>query len=742
MSAWPRPYGLSFPINTNTAAPSSKGHLYADFRNVTSLFSNDGFTVVAWYRPSTPQYQATGKNFFGYAASHDGGNQQQTGPMVKASCAAASLYTAANSGVILGMTFITETNSGTIDSVIALSLSSAFPLGEYACIATVANSLPCITSAASYQHRQVYVNGANYFDGSSVTNKTYNPRSFWLVANHYGYANGALCAAAIITGPISSLDAVFLSRYPATEFAKISSYDVYCWEFTDVRTRYSELTGKNAAGSLDFIRTVSSSGWDRQEGSHFWPEYFVRLHDQSADGQIIVNSANDVNLTPYAAHVSINRNIGNFFNRQSAGVAQVALTNVASGATPWTQSKMRQDGGLSITAFYGGSLHVLFSGYVKDIAVARAPGNQLNATITAYDSIGLFRREYISERYRQNTIINSYFSEVVSGGAKRTYSSITAVGVNVPLIYTKEERSIDEVLNRMASFYNPWQWLGYRVNSTAGSLSLINVLRAEPHSYAISATAADTITEFYGLSARTDTENIVNRMSVNIFPRQSSLSQVTSGAGIELPIQISAQSTLVLFFLHGDAQHNEWDGIPGEVQSTFTNSTHFVFNTKSDNTGSNLSANLTITATSYGVKGMYVLANTHATSFGFLTQFVTQPRVFKTRGEGVITSQSSTSQSSYGLRELNIVDNPWHQKEADTRSFAHYMVDRYKNPIQTIDAAFKKFPNVFYNVGAVVSLVDSLSNTGGKYIITSVDYDIAIERGKEQTLRITGEKHE
>lgn len=720
--SWPRPNSLKTPATPTTSwGGTNEGYLFANFTNVASLTKPQGFTMVAYARINSPLPNNNGRIFTWFKTQSETcyiGVQQTSDQLTNVP------------------NFIYSTNSGKIGH----SASALFPNDEFFCIAAVVDSASVVSN--SYAVISLYANGGLYSETEAKScSVIYPPNSCFMFVNHAQNCPFEISCAAFIGGPISSADASFLSRHPPSEFSQVTSHDVYYWYFDSLGPRFPERNQLGGTARDFFISTNVTTPFLLSNTSHFWPEYFVRLHNQSSDGQIVVNSVNDVMLTDYVTHVSIARNVSNLFQPPRVGVAQIMMTDVTTGFTPWTQDKLREDGGISVTAFYGGSLHVLFAGYIKNMSVQRGPAAQLSAVIAAHDSVGMFRREYISERYRQDTVVNSYFSEVVSGGPKRTYSSITAIGVNIPLIYTKDARSIDETLGRFASFYNPWVWLGYRVNSNAGSLSLINVLRAEPHSYAISTTAADTITEFFGLSARTDTENIINKFDITIHPRESALSQVNSGAGITLPIQISAQSTIRLWFYHSDAANAEWDGIPGEVQSTFTNTTHYIFNTKSDNSGSNMSANLSIVATSYGVKGLYIISNSNANSAGYLTKFITQPRVFRTRGKGVVTRESTTSQNSYGLRQIGISDNIWHQIEADTGSFAAYMIDRYKSPIETTGVTLKSWPHCFYNVGAVVSLVDTLANINGKYIIASVDYDISLERGKSQTLRIEAEKH-
>lgn len=745
---WPRPQSLRTPP-VSTTAPSSDvaAYMYADLTTVQSLWSNDGFSIVAYCRANSHQPVRPYMSLAGFStAPVKGAGYIGMGVTIGAAVGSAGgLFTSADSGVYFGRAWFTESGSGTPWTTQGGTANEIFKFDESHCVVHVANSLLCTTDGRSYHTHQCYVDGALHLDSySNATTPIYNPRSLYFTANVHGQLNGVdLTAVGIITGPISSLDAVYISRHTLEDFARISSHQVWAWRFDHESNRYKETTGKSPYGSYDMFRnTAVNTPFTLSDKSHFYPDYFVRLHDTSSDGQAVVNSSTDVNLTPFAGHVSVIREAANMFARPSAGQATVLLKNVSSGYTPWTQTKLREDNNLSVSAFYGGSLHVLFSGYIRDIKTDRHPGGHLDVTINALDSINFFRREYITERYRANTYVSSFLTDVISAGVKRTYSSITAVGRAIPVIWTRDERSIDELLGRAGTFYNPWSWLGYRVNSQAGSLSFINVLRVEPHSYAISGTSVESIDAFYSIASRSDTENIINRLNIRIFPRESSLSQVTSGAGLDLPLQIPANTTRNLWFYHADAEHNEWEGIPGEVQSSFVNSTHYVFNTASDGSGLNASAHLTITATSYGVKGFYQLQNTSANTDAWLVRFVTQPRVFKKRGEGLAQSVSSTSQVSYGLREMSISDNIWHQVDADTSSFAHYLVTRYKAPVPKIEATLRQYPFCFFNVGALVSVVDTISNVNGQYILTSVDHDINMGRGKEHTLRLRGEHHE
>jgi hypothetical protein len=171
--------------------------------------------------------------------------------------------------------------------------------------------------------------------------------------------------------------------------------------------------------------------------------------------------------------------------------------------------------------------------------------------------------------------------------------------------------------------------------------------------------------------------------------------------------------------------------ISGKDMVTPAATTDYLMNSASDGSGTNLTANLTVTA-NYGTEGVnYTLQNTHATSTGYVTKL-------QARGKGIYTYdpvtmflEDTTSEDANGTLELGL-DFKYEQRVDIADLFADVHLAAYSNPTTTVEdvtyiANYDAYALITWlelEPGMRFEMYEEQTAIGGTWILSGVNFSI------------------
>lgn len=225
-------------------------------------------------------------------------------------------------------------------------------------------------------------------------------------------------------------------------------------------------------------------------------------------------------------------------------------------------------------------------------------------------------------------------------------------------------------------------------------------------------------------------DNIINRMTVTAYPKKV---DTTTQVLFDLadPMVIGSAETM-------EFRSNYIDPSGGGAQvsadtasmRTPTETTDYLMNTLEDGTGTDISANLTVTAV-YGTEAVtYTLVNTYANT-GWIT-------FLQARGKGVYTYNpvESAKQNTASINEFGYQGESLHQKYSRTTSNgvveANKILENNKNP-RTVLNSVSFFANssdalmfsfLALDVGDLINIIETQLNINGYFYIQGVGFEV------------------
>ena len=177
-------------------------------------------------------------------------------------------------------------------------------------------------------------------------------------------------------------------------------------------------------------------------------------------------------------------------------------------------------------------------------------------------------------------------------------------------------------------------------------------------------------------------ESYYNQVDSKAYPRKVDTSNVVLFS-LERPLEIGAYQTVTMKGRFRDP-NQEAQTVAALSTVTPVPGTDYIFNTEEDESGSNITSDLSVTAV-YGANGVdYTLENT-----GAITGYVTQ---LQARGKGVyiyrpveILREDETLVANDGARTLNM-DLPYQDDPLQTTDIAVALLDRHKAKHTTINS--------------------------------------------------------
>lgn len=181
---------------------------------------------------------------------------------------------------------------------------------------------------------------------------------------------------------------------------------------------------------------------------------------------------------------------------------------------------------------------------------------------------------------------------------------------------------------------------------------------------------------------------IRNQIRVEVHPR-------TEVTAIELTrmydkplIQPGESQTYWLDYVYNNRE------VVATLLTTPAATTDYTMNSLADGTGTNLTANFSVTHTALGTVGKVVVTNNGATA-GYVTLLKMRGNALDEPMKATVERPDTTSQGVYGVRTLKI-DQPWVQTIALAKELAGYLSGLLSNPLTEPVIEMEGYPNTQY----------------------------------------------
>jgi hypothetical protein len=223
---------------------------------------------------------------------------------------------------------------------------------------------------------------------------------------------------------------------------------------------------------------------------------------------------------------------------------------------------------------------------------------------------------------------------------------------------------------------------------------------------------------------------VYNQVRYTAYPRLVDAAPTTVLFSLNSPIQIAPGDTKANIFGRFRDPAGGASRVAGRDLQTPAATTDYLMNSTSDGSGTNLTANLTVTA-QYGVEGVsYTLTNTSA-SVGYVTKLQARGRGVYTYDTITLMVEDAASQLIHGARALNL-DLKYQKSIANVESFAQVFLDLYRAATTDIRAVqfnanrSAAMMTLFLAMepGDRFGLSEQVSGIDQDYFIQGVEFDI------------------
>ena len=379
------------------------------------------------------------------------------------------------------------------------------------------------------------------------------------------------------------------------------------------------------------------------------------------------DGVNFVDESAYVTGIDVDRGRDGPFDAITAGKCTLTLDNSSDRFNPWNSGgalygHLTPGITVMVDVTYRSLDYSLFAGFIEDIVPSGKLGNK-TVTITAYDE---WRR---------------------------------VCARNIDLTLTTASTDNDTLIDNVLTAYGGWKGIygtilqtqestaNFWANGTAGALieGLVNSemgylrvggegsLVALPRDYAEATARTLTDSDLVDIELNQPWDCIVNKATVIAHPVDAEATADIWTLNDVTYIAPGASATVWAEFQDSFGAACAASGVIDPAATT-----DYTANSQANGGGTDMTASLTVTPTKYANRAKLVLANGHATTGLYVT-------LLKIRGDALhsypvtVTSEDSTSQTAYGMRERTI-DLYWLQDVNTAQDFANALVSFWKDP--------------------------------------------------------------
>ena len=225
--------------------------------------------------------------------------------------------------------------------------------------------------------------------------------------------------------------------------------------------------------------------------------------------------------------------------------------------------------------------------------------------------------------------------------------------------------------------------------------------------------------------------NQYNKIRVTAYPREISTSSDDVLYVLQEKMELKHGETQEFDISYRDPNEKAVTVAAKEMQAPVAN-TDYTMNTKSDGTGTDLTANLSITVDYSATGAHYSVTNTHATKTGYIT-------LLQARGRGIylydsvdaIATDTAANLAKYGQYPLNLSAN-YVDSLVRAQTMADYLLAAQKEPYVSIEEiqfvgnrdSKSMMAFLYGEIGKRVNLNESQTGINGDYFINGTEFEV------------------
>jgi hypothetical protein len=425
------------------------------------------------------------------------------------------------------------------------------------------------------------------------------------------------------------------------------------------------------------------------------------------------------NVTSDCVRANFTRSVSTLFTGIRHDTAMFEMSDLGGAYSPKRGSTLKPGAKVVLTATHVGSSYPLFYGRVT--RVRNVPMQGYSSTVVEATS----DHERLKHRFITTSLMRSI-------NAASLFTEICSLS-NVASFYSD---SINDTVN--FAWYRDVtaaHALGELVQSGNYKLYIdgAGTVRLKNRYWGSFDTSVGSHSAFFDLAYDISTDRIVNEAKVNAVPR-TVVTDTTTVYYLGSPITIQGSAYASFFVQFTDPVLGGARTPVASVHSPVSSQDYYA-STNSAGTGSDLTANLSLSIATFAETAVVSIFNGSGTQ-AFLTRF--QFRGYPVRevpGIG-FKADVSSSQTAYGKKGIEIT-NALIQSHPFMRDLANAIVIDRSDPQEEVEATLvNKWPSLLsLETGQVIDLVNSLTGVNSSWTITSMEHDISMIDGLRHEAR-------
>lgn len=381
---------------------------------------------------------------------------------------------------------------------------------------------------------------------------------------------------------------------------------------------------------------------------------------------------------------------------------------------------------MRFVAAYNGSIYYKFVGWLDRVAPVAGTVREQTVQCTVTDWMEEAAKHKLKLLTTQVSQRADQLIATVYGNVTRQPTA-TSLATGIDTFSYALDNAYDEQTTALTELQRIAQSeLGYvfvKGDTATGGVLAFQSRHSRLNSASSLSTLSDNMLDFV---VRRERANIFNRFQVTVHPREVDAAATTVLFTLRTKPSVAPGQTVTIDGRYTDPD-NRATRVGGTAMVTPVSPTDFTMNSNEDGTGTDLTANFSVTAT-LGANTVRFAITNNGTALGYVT-------LLQCRGKGlydyepyVYTANDSTSQTNYGLGERT-VEMPY-QNSANVASDAgEYLVSQWKNPVSLVEkVGFLGFEaddlvtvGLAREVGERVTLAETVTGVNTAFFIQSVE---------------------
>lgn len=438
--------------------------------------------------------------------------------------------------------------------------------------------------------------------------------------------------------------------------------------------------------------------------------------------------------------ITVTRQAVTLFSALTPGRCDLVLFNEAGNYSPdGTTYSVRPLQRIHVQAVTdAGSIYKMFTGKVESIRLNPQLGQRDIAFSATDEATELQRTVSLSLQLAIN--VTSLFTDIASvSGWHMIRTDISSTNDEIPYAFLDNLPAGDALEKTAEAGAHLWY--------IDGGAKLVMRDRNYDYNQSLSVVASFDNT-FLGLTYQMDRGRLYNDINIRATRRSVSTS-VNTIAWLDEKVFLAQSEQLVATLQYVDPDNTErglsinalfgaTDAFQAGTPATsvsITQSADWIFNTTSDDTGTDLTSALAVSLTPYAQTADVVVTNNSSLG-GYLTKFQLRGYLLRQQPPILSISRDGDSIAEFGRRTLDI-RNELVPNATFSRDYAAWLKERYKDPHAALTMSLKnEFPQVLdIELLDIISVGESITNIASRFIVTGVTHNIATDRSLEHSVR-------